>query len=57
MARRPATFKQADLARALKGALQAGLKVAEAIITRDGGIRLIFVTAEGVAPLPKNDWD
>ena len=55
--RRAARFTQSDLARALKAALAAEQRVAEALVTRDGDIRLIFVTAEGVAASPKNDWD
>jgi hypothetical protein len=54
---RAARFTQADIARAIKGALAAGMRVAEAMVTKDGEIRLIFVAAEGVARLPKNDWD
>jgi len=58
MARRPVAFKQADIVRALKGAIAAGMKVAECFIARDGSIRLVFATAEGVpSSPPKNDWD
>ncbi|WP_416463419.1 hypothetical protein [Sphingomonas sp. VDB2] len=39
--RRP-RFKQADLTRAAKGAVAAGLKVGSAIIGPDGTIKLIF---------------
>ena len=54
---RAARFTQRDIVRAIKGAVAAGMRVAEAMVTRDGDIRLVFVTAEGVAPSPKNDWD
>jgi hypothetical protein len=57
-ASRAARFTQADVARAIKGALAAGMRVAEAMVTRDGDIRLVFVTAEGVAAsLPGNALD
>jgi hypothetical protein len=39
---RAARFTQRDVARALKGALEAGMRVAEAMVTRDGDIRLVF---------------
>jgi hypothetical protein len=48
----------ADLLRALKAALQAGMTIAEALITRDGSIRLVFATATGaVFSRQENDWD
>ena len=49
MARGPATFKQADLTRAVKAARAAGLDVARTEIMPDGMIRLIHsaeVTSE-----------
>jgi hypothetical protein len=57
MARRPPTLRQADLLRALKAALQAGMKVAEALIARDGSIRLVFDTGQGVASSTDNPLD
>jgi hypothetical protein len=57
MTRRPATFRKADLERAIKAAIEAGLRVAEAVITRDGAIKLVFVTPATVAPSATNDWD
>ena len=57
MTRRPASFRQADLARALKAALQAGLAVASAVITRDGDIRLVFDTGQGVPSSTVNPLD
>jgi hypothetical protein len=56
MARRPASFRQADLTRALKAAAQAGLRVAEALITRDGSIRLVFAISDPV-PVSGNPLD
>jgi hypothetical protein len=56
--RRPAAFRQSDLVRALKAAVSAGLKVAEAMVTRDGDIRLVFADGAAVPVSGKtNDWD
>ena len=41
MSRRPATFTQSDVSRALKGAESAGFEVGEVQIERDGTIRLL----------------
>ena len=41
MTRRPATFTQADVSRALKGAEAAGFEVGEVRIGQDGTIRLL----------------
>ena len=46
---RAARFTQRDLVRAIKGALAAGMRVAEAMVTRDGDIRLVFAEAGAVA--------
>lgn len=46
----PASFKQSDFTRALKGAVQAGLTVARARITPDGAIDIVFVDDESAAP-------
>jgi hypothetical protein len=40
--RRRAAFRQADLARALKAAVSAGMRVAEVLVTREGDIRLVL---------------
>jgi hypothetical protein len=40
MARGPATFKQQDLTRALKGVTAAGIEVAHIRITKDGNIEI-----------------
>lgn len=49
MARKPSTFKQADLTRALKAAAAAGNKVAKAEIEA-GKIILQFETAPAAEP-------
>ena len=54
-ARRPAALR--NLARAIKVAADAGLRPSEALIARDGSIKLTFATGDSVAPSPKNDWD
>ncbi len=57
MARRQ-TFKQADVSRALKGAVNAGLSVARAEIDAAGRIVLVFTSPERVeAPASAlEDW-
>lgn len=54
VARTPATFKQADLIRAVKAAHAAGLPVTATQITRDGTIQL-FHTEKTAFPL--SDYD
>jgi hypothetical protein len=46
--RRQATFRQADVTRAYRGALNAGMRVASIKISADGGIEIL--TAE-IAPV------
>lgn len=55
MANRRTAFKQADLTRALKGVLAAGLAVARVKIDREGNIDVELGSAEQVKPA--NDWD
>jgi hypothetical protein len=50
MSRAPATFKQADLVRAVKAALAAGLVVERTEITRDGRIVLVHKADAAVEP-------
>lgn len=57
MARGPATFKQADLTRAVKAARAAGLDVARTEIMPDGTIRLIHSAEVTSTPAtPFDEW-
>jgi hypothetical protein len=55
MSRRSSVFTQSDVARALKGAMSAGLKVARAEIDPNGKIILTF--ADGKIAAAVNEWD
>lgn len=55
MANRPAPYTQADVTRALKGALAAGLKVREVLATA-GGVRVI-IDREDKPSADQSDWD
>jgi hypothetical protein len=58
MARRAARFTEADLARAIKAALNAGLRVVSARIERDGAMLLVFASGEAVRNgAEPNPWD
>ncbi|MDI4664046.1 hypothetical protein K9U40_06845 [Xanthobacter autotrophicus] len=57
MARRALTFKQADIARAVKGVASAGVKVMRVEIDPNG--KITVVTAEDAAPpaaSPLDNW-
>lgn len=54
VARTPATFRQADLVRAVKAARAAGLPVTATQITRDGTIQLLHTER---TTLPVSDYD
>ena len=56
MARTPATFKQADMVRAVKAARAAGLDVARTEIAPDGTIRLIHSDCYQVPLSPFDEW-
>lgn len=45
MANTPSKFKQIDVTRAIRGAIEAGLRVAGAEIARDGTIRIMTADA------------
>ncbi|MGR3478025.1 MAG: hypothetical protein ACU0EX_10865 [Sulfitobacter sp.] len=54
MANAPASFKQIDVTRALKGAVAAGLPVGRVEIDRDG--RIVIIVESGTTS-NVNDWD
>jgi hypothetical protein len=58
MTRRPQTFKQADVERAVKAALSAGLTVSAFEISRTGTIRVITTNVKGDSTLdsPYDQW-
>jgi len=58
MTRRPLPFRQADVERAVKAALSAGLVVGTVEVTQSGTIRVITSGGEGEsAPqLPFDEW-
>jgi hypothetical protein len=59
MSRRPCTFRQSDLTRAIKAARAAGVEIERVEIERDG--RMIVVMNKGDVPQPNggdtNPWD
>jgi hypothetical protein len=61
MSRGAATFKQRDLAAAIKAARQAGCAVARVKVEKDGTIVLVLATGEerstGPEPGSANEWD
>jgi len=58
MPRRFVAFTQADVLRAIKGAVRAGLQVAAARIERDGAIVLTFGAPQPVPSSQEvNPWD
>ena len=48
-------IRQSDIARAIRGAMQAGMEVREVIATRDG-IRILSVQS-AIAAASSNSWD
>lgn len=55
MANRPALYTQADVSRAVKGAVSAGLKVREVIANQDG-VRVIIDDGKTLNN-DSNSWD
>lgn len=55
MANARATFKQADVTRAAKGVVAAGLPVGRVEIDREG--KIVILIADGGSTVEKNDWD
>ena len=52
----PATFKETDLARALRAARKAGVEVERVEVGRDGRIVLVLKNGDEVSP-ESNEWD
>jgi hypothetical protein len=52
-------FTEADVRRAIKGAIDGGLQVGSVEVLRDGTIRILpTITVPKQTPLPKpKDWD
>ena len=59
MKRDPRPFKQTDVARAVKGALAAGIHVEKIEVQPDGRITIIASRHDEQAPTAgkKNEWD
>jgi hypothetical protein len=60
LSRRPSTFRQTDLTRALRGARAAGIEIARVAIDKDGSIILVVAkpTEEsGDVGGEHNEWD
>jgi hypothetical protein len=57
MVRRPSTFRQQDLTRAIKGAVAAGIGVQQIEIGKDGKIVMIFGAPHFDKINPVNEWD
>ena len=53
--KRQVAFKQADVTRAIKGAIAAGMKVVRAEIDQSG--KIVIVSPSEEAPTPANDLD
>lgn len=53
--RRALGIRQSDIARAIRGAMQAGMEVREVIATKEG-IRILAGPTAG-APTSSNSWD
>jgi len=51
MPRGPATFKQADVVRAVKAGRNAGLDVGAFEVTTDGTIRVLATSMAGTSPI------
>ena len=57
MTRRPSTFRQTDVVRAVKAAQAAGLTIGKVEVAPDGTIRVIIADAvESVPATPFDQW-
>jgi hypothetical protein len=54
--RRSTGIRQSDIARAIRGAMQAGMQVSEVIATRDG-IRILSTPSGASSSSSDNSWD
>ena len=54
MSRVPQTFRQRDVAAAIKAAKAAGLEVARVEVDKTG--KIVVVTIKGAAAMPDNEW-
>jgi len=57
MSRGPQTFRQRDVAAAIRAAKAAGLEVARVEIDRAGKIVLVTTKGGGITEAPGNEWD
>jgi hypothetical protein len=57
MSRGAQTFKQGDLTKALKGAVNAGIKVKRIEIDNKTGNIVLYAGQADDPQVPKNEWD
>jgi hypothetical protein len=58
MKRQPCPFKQADVARAVKGARAAGIDVKKVVVRPDGRITITASRHDAqTSPKERNEWD
>jgi hypothetical protein len=57
MSRGAQTFRQGDVTKALKGAVNAGLSVKRVEIDKKSGNIILFTGAPGEPPASANEWD
>jgi hypothetical protein len=56
MARRPSTFRQQDVTRALKASVAAGVRVSRVEIDKQGKITVVAATQPDDGPGEQNEW-
>jgi len=57
MSRRPSTFKERDVTRAVRAVMRAGLEVARVDIDRTGQIRIVIADGDREAVTENNPWE